>query len=295
MPEEIAKWYGDIFRWCYELSVKSKICTEGDKEMGRYTAIMEHSIPLNSSKSKKIVMGLDFQRGLMPFVSIENSKSRGVVLTLDEYSTLYDPEWSSIVNSHMAKPSYQVNTKYTKNHEFRCGMVEGKPVLQISPLNGRGGYVYIGEATWRNLRVMCRLIEAYLQELRVRVRKLPLELSVLCTHFLEKCQKLNLTKSLEITRNIDMIFSSWVLSDDTAYNYITNNACKQDEYPYYHDLRVCWEIVYLYPERLAQMICHLLIDADMVKKMTNAYPDLAVNDHSDSDDDDDQSENDFSV
>ncbi|XP_052129502.1 uncharacterized protein LOC113215659 [Frankliniella occidentalis] len=216
--DERDRWYNDATMWCHKLALEG---APDNVKKPRYSAILELTLPLNASKSKRIVMGIDLERGLLPFVSIENAQSKGVVLTLREFELLFGFEWKISVNAHMKNPSYQVRNTYTEFHEYRCSMADSKPVVQISPLKGKGGYVYLGEATWNALNSMSRLIFGYVEDLRARMESIPCQMSVLLSYFLKKCDDLELdTLDGKINRIAD-IFDCWVLFCDDSYKFVT--------------------------------------------------------------------------
>lgn len=131
----------------------------------RYTPVLEVRYPLNTSRSKFIAMGLDFEREFAPFVSIENALGRGVILTAKECRQLLANTWVDTVDSHMRSPSYTVRTFYTSRHEFRCSMTEGSAGIMISPLQGEGGYTCLGKVTWDRLRDLTPVISLVLASL----------------------------------------------------------------------------------------------------------------------------------
>lgn len=131
-----------------------------------YSGVLETRYPLNPSKSKCIVVGLDLERELAPFVSIENGQGLGVVLTCDELKQLFDPAWLLKAADHMRCPSYKVRTLYTSRHEVRCSMMDGnKPTITITKLEGDGAFTFLGEATWDGLLRVERLVQHALDEL----------------------------------------------------------------------------------------------------------------------------------
>ncbi|XP_052122305.1 uncharacterized protein LOC127749183 [Frankliniella occidentalis] len=262
------RWYTEATRWCHSVVLNSVIVT---KKKPRYTAILDMTVPLNASKSKKIVMGIDLDRGLLPFVSIENSQGHGVTLTFQEFEQLCCLTWRCSVAEHMENPSYTVRTKYSAFHEYRCAIAEGKPVVQISPLHGeKGGYVYLGQNTWETLWKRARMFYAYMADIEARMAHLPKMMCTLLTHFLERCHDVKTLQS-KIDK-IGEIFDDWVFGDDITYNFVAFGEERDFKMPCYHNMRAAYEIVHLYPQRLAAMVHHLQAKPDLAKEMQEYFP-----------------------
>lgn len=146
---------GDDFKrpaWFMDLFAHRRLPTEKTPKNG-YSPVLETRCALNQSGSKFIVLGLDYERELAPFASIENPQGRGVLLTMQELKELLHEPWCEMVREHMDTPSYRVRTTYTDRHEMRCTMTDGYPAVQISPLGGEhtSGFVILGRASWEGL------------------------------------------------------------------------------------------------------------------------------------------------
>lgn len=139
---------------------------EDKRQKNPYSPVLEVRYALNDSRSKFLVVALDFERLFAPIVSIENPQGKGVILTMQEWTRLMHSDWTVTVRNHMDVPSYRARNTYTSRHEFRCAMVEGKPGIQISPLRGEGGYCFMGQVTWERLIAMAPMIHAYLRQLQ---------------------------------------------------------------------------------------------------------------------------------
>ncbi|XP_052127779.1 uncharacterized protein LOC127750345 [Frankliniella occidentalis] len=151
--------------WMYDLYLKAVERMPMSKMPSRYMGLLEMRIPLNTSKSKFIVMGLDYSRELAPFVSLENVQGKGVLLTTDEFYDLSMGTWAVAVDMHLKKPSYKHKTKTSTRVELKLSMLPGsKPCVQVELIEGRDstGFIYLGEVSWKTLINLRTFINQYI-------------------------------------------------------------------------------------------------------------------------------------
>lgn len=173
-----------------------------------YTAVGSVNYPLNPSRSKFIVVGLDYERQLAPFVSIENKKGYGPVLTPAEFRKLLLPAWLDIVDEHMTTPAYHVRVMYTQRHEVRCAMADNKPAVQITPINatGRTGYTYLGETSWEALKLLEPLVLRHLEQLEKQSVAMPGVMFKLIGELAFQCGALNYNEPGVIRQNLPSLY-----------------------------------------------------------------------------------------
>ncbi|XP_052133551.1 uncharacterized protein LOC113210117 isoform X1 [Frankliniella occidentalis] len=219
----------------------------------RYNALLEMRFALNFSKSKYLVMGLDYEREFAPFVSIENGKGRGVVLATKELFELNEPAWLQSVEEHFKDPSYQVRTRCTKRHELRCGMHDGKACVQISPLVGKGGYICLGESTWRTLVNLYSFAEKYLALIHLIRQDLPPYLMRLLSTLAYECGGHERTTLESIKDFLPQLFGVHV---DVEINPFLNRETLQSAN--FLEAQFFSELLFVYPEMTSQLILYTL-------------------------------------
>ncbi|KAJ1521821.1 hypothetical protein ONE63_003456 [Megalurothrips usitatus] len=207
----------------------------------RYSSMMGVRYPINPSSTKFIVMGLDFERQLVPFVSIENTVGQGVYLSVGELKELVEGKWCSDVMEHMKAPSYKVNTHYTTRHEFRCTMLRGKPCVQITPLKGLGGFICIGEASWTGLKSLESVVRKYTYELMELSLRLPGDLKVYLERLESIREQLNFKTVEDIKNRMSLIYELFIMSAGS-----------------FTEERLKHEFVALYPDMITRMIFQVM-------------------------------------
>jgi len=110
--------------------------------------MMETSIWLNASKSKRLTVGYHCRAGFPVFISFCGKVGEGVYLNPVELRDLSDPNFVLAVNSHMTSPCPTAKVKSYSCTDLGFETINGFPVLTFVTRGPNKVFVRLGKATW---------------------------------------------------------------------------------------------------------------------------------------------------
>lgn len=215
---------------------------------------MEKVFYLNTSRSRRMVLGLDIERDLQPVIYIDNSSGLGVRLSAPAVRSLLSEQWCEKVRTHMRSPCGPPgHSRVCEDADFRLTLIRDlEPGMKITVATDDSlrQFIVLGSVTCIRLLSLVPAILFHLELLEQSVGR----------------AKEWMVATLDLVRNV--AFRTMYEMKDARFGserqtreLITNlgpKICKRDEEglesisPSQLDFVI--DLFYKYPETLARMV-----------------------------------------
>lgn len=130
--------------------------------------LLEKTLYLNNSRTKRIVLGLDLERQLAAFAFIDNGGGLGVRVDAQDMRELFALDWQQKVKKHLRTPSLPGAVRVCSNSDFRLNIIRDcEPGMKISSHgeDGKHNFVVLGYVTCVRLYRLAPSILRYISHL----------------------------------------------------------------------------------------------------------------------------------